>query len=1326
MESPQGLFWVKGNPGSGKSVLMKYAVQKLRETQPDKLVSSFFAHGQGKELQKTPLGIFRALLNSMLQNFPAHLAQLTAIFEEREKRFGGYMADRWKWTDKELQDFLTTVLTKGTKSQPAIIFVDALDECGEGPAKSLLAYFKDLAKQAEREGAQVKICFSSRHYPILGLETVPAMSVEEQNGEDILWYTRDRLKDIQPEFKRQQIEDEILLKARGGFQWVFLVTETIIGRNLAGIRAEKLLEELTSCPETLSELYAALLSGITEAEKHQVVKLFRWVLYAERPLSAQELREALATDADMSYSSVSRLRTHEGWSNTLADFERHVKHISRGLVQFQTREIWEQYDPDGEDSDREAQLIHQSVADYLSDRFLLDIAQSQHVLESQAGAGHFQISRSCLKYLTLREVLEATELPRGILSSRFPLAPYATRYLFEHIHKVELEGVPQHDLLSVIQWAPQSNSMKQLADLLRVLDPNSAHTPLGWPFAGATAFHVLAAFGSKSALDVALNESEGTIDGRDSHMNTPLLLAIREGHQDIAMTLLNRFIEWQSQHRDTPEEKIGDDNHTGQDESRFLDVNAENNDGDTALTIALGEKAEEVIFKLIEAGADLKYMGRETALVAYAISSKNTRLLVKLIEKGVCLDGAVFFILKDSALDQDDVLKDMVSELLKAGANVSQSEEFERACEPEYHPEDYPEDYDEDYPEDYPEDYDENHDEDHSEDHDEDHDENHDGDHDGDYSEDQEEDHDKFQKEHVSSFDDDAVIVACRRGMTDLVNLLLSHGASATCQNRIGEWPLLVATYQGNEKMMQVLLHHAPSAVEMQDHYGQTVLDVAVKYKDLCLLTLLVRQGNYSTSTSALEKCFTTITRYGANRGGVSDLIETFSQKDGINLDVRGEDGHTALSWAADCGDHLIVKWLLDSGKVDVDLKDENGQPPLFWAAANGHEAVVKLLLDTSTVDVNTQDNAGHSPLWVAACNGHEAVVMLLLDTKTVDVNAQDNAGRSPLWAAASNGCETIIKLLLETSNVDVNTKDQNGCSPLALAVATGYEAIVKLLLQTSKVDVNGRDRDGQPPLWWAAANGHQEIVKLLLETGNIDIDTEHNIEWALLSWATAKQLKDVVELLPNIEKMDEDAEEEVGQSLLWWAAQTGREAIVKLLFETGKVDMNAKDNHCRTSLSWAAQNGHDGVVNLLVLKGDVDINAKDNHGRTPLSLAAQNGHEAVVKLLLSKKRDVDINTRDIYERTPLLWAAAHGQEAVAKLLCEMDEVKIDVRDNYGRTPLSWAAQNGQETVVKLLLKTRNANVHISDNVGQSPLWWARLHGHEKVVELLKKALQRY
>ena len=93
MNGARGLFWIKGNPGSGKSVLMKHAAKTTAVQKPGDLVVSHFVHGHGSELQRTCIGIYRALLNSLLGHFPTYLSELTATFEDREKRYGGCAAD---------------------------------------------------------------------------------------------------------------------------------------------------------------------------------------------------------------------------------------------------------------------------------------------------------------------------------------------------------------------------------------------------------------------------------------------------------------------------------------------------------------------------------------------------------------------------------------------------------------------------------------------------------------------------------------------------------------------------------------------------------------------------------------------------------------------------------------------------------------------------------------------------------------------------------------------------------------------------------------------------------------------------------------------------------------------------------------------------------------------------------------------------------------------------------------------------------------------------------------------------------------------------------
>ena len=85
--------------------------------------------------------------------------------------------------------------------------------------------------------------------------------------------------------------------------------------------------------------------------------------------------------------------------------------------------------------------------------------------------------------------------------------------------------------------------------------PN-VRTPMGWPFVGATPLHIVVALGSRSAFDTLLRKDDVQVDGRDLDGNTPLLLAIREHHHEMALELLNRSIEWQHRYKATEQSSL--------------------------------------------------------------------------------------------------------------------------------------------------------------------------------------------------------------------------------------------------------------------------------------------------------------------------------------------------------------------------------------------------------------------------------------------------------------------------------------------------------------------------------------------------------------------------------------------------------------------------------------------------------------------------------------------------------------------------------------------------------------------------------------------------
>lgn len=146
MASSNGLIWIQGKPGAGKSTTMRFAVQKFKEncSAGNELVISFFIHGRGTTLQKTPLGLFRGLLHSLLQENPKLLPRLARRFVHRNDNMGEY-GSKWYWVENELGDYLAEFISETSKSRPVVVFVDALDELGRSSAIAIVTFI--MARQ---------------------------------------------------------------------------------------------------------------------------------------------------------------------------------------------------------------------------------------------------------------------------------------------------------------------------------------------------------------------------------------------------------------------------------------------------------------------------------------------------------------------------------------------------------------------------------------------------------------------------------------------------------------------------------------------------------------------------------------------------------------------------------------------------------------------------------------------------------------------------------------------------------------------------------------------------------------------------------------------------------------------------------------------------------------------------------------------------------------------------------------------------------------------------------------------------------------------------
>ena len=94
----------------------------------------------------------------------------------------------------------------------------------------------------------------------------------------------------------------------------------------------------------------------------------------------------------------------------------------------------------------------------------------------------------------------------------------------------------------------------------------------------------------------------------------------------------------------------------------------------------------------------------------------------------------------------------------------------------------------------------------------------------------------------------------------------------------------------------------------------------------------------------------------------------------------------------------------------DVNIKDENGNTALHLASFCGHRQIVKMLLDAGA-DVNYSEVDGYTALHYASYSGHRQIVKMLLDAG-VDINIKDKKGRTALYWALHKNKKDLVNLL--------------------------------------------------------------------------------------------------------------------------------------------------------------------------------------------------------------------------------------------------------------------------------------------------------------------------
>ncbi|KAK6358010.1 hypothetical protein TWF730_007364 [Orbilia blumenaviensis] len=414
-----GVMWIKGKPGTGKSTLMKHAwgycnaSPKFEEC----CLAAYFFNARGTDLEKTCLGMLRSLVCQLIGQNEDICRKFIPKYIKKEEMHG----TNWQWQSDELKDFLLQTIRSAPK--PIILFADALDECEENEVREVVSFLEKLSLLAVSSQTSLRILLSSRHYPTITMEKMIQLTVESQveHNTDIAIYVRDKLK-VKDGAKR--IKNELLRKAGGIFMWVVLVTE-MLNQAFDEGRITAVWKKLREVPADLDEIFRILLEK-DNPYKNETLLMFQWVLFTQRNLSPRELYYGImaGTDPESLGQCVYSETTDE-------DIARYITNCSRGLVEI--RQV-----------SNTAQFIHETVNDFLLRNKRLQTLDS--TIGSQLASGsHGRLAECCLAYIEMQDLADfpipnardnkelwTHPTPRDHITLSYPFLFYAIYYIFNH------------------------------------------------------------------------------------------------------------------------------------------------------------------------------------------------------------------------------------------------------------------------------------------------------------------------------------------------------------------------------------------------------------------------------------------------------------------------------------------------------------------------------------------------------------------------------------------------------------------------------------------------------------------------------------------------------------------------------------------------------------------------------------------------------------------------------------------------------------------------------------------------------------------------------
>lgn len=384
----QGLLWVTGDSGSGKTLLSKFVADNLSEYVRSQLFPPiigpvtvcYFSYDQIFDRETSVVKMLSTLLHQILFGHKELSEHALHEWEKPGQSLLENFETLWKVFTATLED---------SRLGYTVIIIDAIDECKEATQRLYVAEFKRLLVPKGFD-PKIRILFTSQRSTVLrsSFHDVPNIHLDDAPfsgylSEDVNMVIRHELDEgpSYPPKDREFVERSLCEQAGRTYLWAKFVIQEL--HQMTRRSRKKIQATLDRIPKDLTIHYEQCLIEICHDEDswQGAVKLLKIIYASFQPLDTEEISFAVAVSGNQ--CSVAEVE-----QDCAPDIELHIRKTLGFLVRI---------------ADRRVYLSHNSLRRYLED--LSPLAKDDQLAKFAltTDAAHLEMAKICTSYLSLQD-----------------------------------------------------------------------------------------------------------------------------------------------------------------------------------------------------------------------------------------------------------------------------------------------------------------------------------------------------------------------------------------------------------------------------------------------------------------------------------------------------------------------------------------------------------------------------------------------------------------------------------------------------------------------------------------------------------------------------------------------------------------------------------------------------------------------------------------------------------------------------------------------------------------------------------------------------------